>query len=61
MAFTAGHVDFICYNEDNTTFPEATVMGWGATQVYNHAKKTNGRVCEESYTKMGLLSLFVSI
>jgi hypothetical protein len=33
MAFTAGHVDFICYNEDNTTFPEATVMGWGATQV----------------------------
>ncbi|EFX68510.1 hypothetical protein DAPPUDRAFT_301448 [Daphnia pulex] len=32
MAFTAGHVDFICYNEDNTTFPEATVMGWGATQ-----------------------------
>lgn len=39
MAFTAGHVDFICYNEDNTTFPEATVMGWGATQVYNHAQR----------------------
>lgn len=55
MTFTAGHVDFICYNEDNTTFPEATVMGWGATQVYNHAKKTNGRVWVESYTKMGLL------
>ena len=33
MTFTPDHVDFICYNEDNTTSPEATVMGWGATQV----------------------------
>ena len=43
MTFTPGHVDFICYNEDNATFPEATVMGWGATQVQSW-KETNDKV-----------------
>lgn len=33
MILTAGHVEVGYYNEANSSFPESTVMGWGATQV----------------------------